>query len=430
MEALTASRRIRTSRCSNLEEVNTFRRLFDNEMLRRFIVARALANLGFAMLPVALSFMILDIFHSASDLGLVLGGEAITLVAALLGTGIVADHLSRTLLLVLADFMTGLAYLAFSLFGYLGLHTIWLYVGVSGVVGVGSALFGVSMDGWVQANVHEELRQSVNAARSIYRNVANIVGPLVAAVLVGATSPPLAILLAGLLPLIASSIFFRIRTLEVPVSRLQPNEPGLLRDLKDGWTAFSSRSWIWSFDLQITIWHLVTYAPIIVLGPFLATKYYHGASGWAVILAALAVGGVLGGVLSYRSSVRHPLRYAIGSLVLTAPLPVALGVHLSLGLVAVTSFVAGVGLEYGGALYAFTVQAHIPPEVISRVSSFDYLAAQGLLPVGYAFAAPLAHLLSTATLLILGATYTLLSTLVVLSVKSVWNLPRLPQGSS
>ncbi|MCL5053452.1 MFS transporter [Ferrimicrobium acidiphilum] len=410
--------------------MESIRKLFENTLLRRFLIARALANLGFAMVPVALSFMMLDIFHSAADLGLVLGGEAITLVAGLLGAGIIADRVSRARLLVLADLMTGIAYIALGLFGHFGLRNIWPYVGAGGIIGVGSALFGVSMDGWVQANVYGDLRQSVNAARSIYRNLASIMGPLIAAVLVALTSPPLAILIAGFLPLIASYIFATTKSTDVSTSVSQPTRTGVFRDLKEGWSAFSSRPWIWSIDLQFAIWHVVTYAPIIVLGPLLAKEYYHGAPGWAAILAALAVGGVIGGVVAFRSLAKHPLRVAVGSLVLMAPFPATLGLHLSLEWVALASLLAGAGLEYSGALYSFSVQAHVPKEVISRVSSFDYLASVGLLPVGYVLAVPLAHLLSLLALFTIGAVYTVFSAIVILSVRSVWNLPRTPLTSS
>ncbi len=243
--------------------------------------------------------------------------------------------------------------------------------------------------------------------------------------LVAPTSPTLAIVIAGFLPLIASYIFATTKATEVSAGVSQLARTGALRDLKGGWTAFSSRPWIWSIDLQFAIWHLVTYAPIIALGPLVAKEYYHGASGWAAILAALAVGGLIGGVVAFRSVAKHPLRLSIGSLVLMAPFPAALGLHLSLGWVALTSLLAGAGLEYSGAPYSFSVQAHVPREVISRVSSFDYLASVGLLPVGYVLAVPLAHLLSLVTLFIIGAVYTLFSAIIILSVRSVWNLPPL-----
>jgi hypothetical protein len=38
------------------------------------------------------------------------------------------------------------------------------------------------------------------------------------------------------------------------------------------------------------IWHVKTYAPILIFPLLPTNKYYHGASGGAAILAALAVG--------------------------------------------------------------------------------------------------------------------------------------------
>ena len=91
-------------------------------MLRRFLIARTLTNLAFAMVQVAPSYAMPDIFHSASDLGLVLGDETITLVAGLLGAAIIADRVPRARLLLLADLMTGITLIALGLFGLFGLH--------------------------------------------------------------------------------------------------------------------------------------------------------------------------------------------------------------------------------------------------------------------------------------------------------------------
>ena len=65
---------------------------------------------------------------------------------------------------------------------------------------------------------------------------------------------------------------------------------------------------------------------------------------------------------------------------------------------------AGVGVTIFFTLWEVSLQEHVPGEALSRVSSFDYLSATALMPVGTALAGPIAAAVGTqATLLAMSA---------------------------
>ena len=46
----------------------------------------------------------------------------------------------------------------------------------------------------------------------------------------------------------------------------------LLRELREGWQAFTEHTWVWLLTLWISLYFLVTYAPFFVLGPYVTRK--------------------------------------------------------------------------------------------------------------------------------------------------------------
>ena len=63
---------------------------------RLLFIGQATSVLGTALVPVALAFAILDLTHSPSELGYVLGTASLAQVAAVLIGGVIADRLSRS----------------------------------------------------------------------------------------------------------------------------------------------------------------------------------------------------------------------------------------------------------------------------------------------------------------------------------------------
>jgi MFS family permease len=76
---------------------------------RLLFIGRTTSALGNTLVPVALAFAVLDLTHSASDLGYVLGAESLALVAFLLPGGVMADRLPRRGVIIASDLARALA---------------------------------------------------------------------------------------------------------------------------------------------------------------------------------------------------------------------------------------------------------------------------------------------------------------------------------
>jgi hypothetical protein len=83
-----------------------------------------------------------------------------------------------------------------------------------------------------------------------------------------------------------------------------------------------------------------------------------------------------------------------------------------------------VGVTTFFTLWEVSLQEHVPGEALSRVSSFDYLSATALMPVGTALAGPIAAALGTQATLLGMSAVGVLCALGFLAVPRVRDLPR------
>ena len=78
--------------------------------------------------------------------------------------------------------------------------------------------------------------------------------------------------------------------MRIPGGAGSAKAPHFLRDLGDGWSAFTEHTWVWVLPALISLFFLVCYAPFFVLGPFIARRSMDGAAGWATVLTGEAIG--------------------------------------------------------------------------------------------------------------------------------------------
>jgi MFS family permease len=102
----------------------------------------------------------------------------------------------------------------------------------------------------------------------------------------------------------------------------------------------------------------------------------------------------------------------------------ALAVPLAVPLDITASFFAGGCLEVFGVSWTTILQQEIPPEKLSRISSYDALGNYALAPVGIAIAGPLAAAFGTPAVLAASGALVILLPLLVLLLPEVRQFQR------
>src|SRR6266508_4335736 len=149
----------------------------------------------------------------------------------------------------------------------------------------------------------------------------------------------------------------------------------MLTDLRDGWTEFVSRQWVWVIVAAFGLINVIWAACWQTLGPVIADDTF-GRAGWGIASACFGLGLVAGGVLMIRVKPRYPLRVGMLGILAYLPAIVLLVAAPYTILIALAAFLVGIGSECFGIGWETALGQHIPLDKLSRVSSYDALRSE------------------------------------------------------
>lgn len=386
---------------------------------RWFFVGRAASLLGNAMAPIALAFAVLDLTGKASDLGLVLAARSIPMAGLMLLGGVIADRFSRSQVLVLSHVGAAITQGAVAVLLISGSAELWMLIGLEFANGVLVAFSFPALQGAIPQVTDRSHLQQANALLAFARNAAFVVGPSIAGLLVVTVGSGWAVGYDAVSFLLAAYCMGRLR---LP-AMVREVTTSMVHDLRVGWSEFTSRTWVWVVVAAFGGMNMVLGAVWFTLGPAIARDTI-GEGSWGVVLSAEAAGFFVMSLVLLRVSLRFPLRGGMIS-VATFGIPmVMLGLDPQAMPLVAAAFVAGAGTELFGIGWQTALQEHVPGEVLSRVASYDALGSMVALPIGQILAGPLALLLGTREVVIVGAVVFIGLGLSTLLSRSVRNLGR------
>jgi MFS family permease len=363
----------------------TWRESVDVLRQRRFawyFAARTVSTAGTAMAPVALAFAVLRLTDSGGALAQVLTARTAAMVLFLLVGGVVSDRMSRTTVLQLAHALTAVTQGAAAVLVISGQADLWMLTGIEAVNGAASAFTFPAMAGIVPLIVDRTRLQPANALLAFSRSGLTVIGPAVAGLLVVTVGPGWALAFDAMTYVIAILCLWQVRLPRRDPAAV-PESTSMLAELRDGWSEFRSRTWLWVVVVVFGVLNAIHFGAIGVLGPLVSTQVTAlGAAGWGLALSAEAVGTVAATVVMLRVSFRYPLRVGMIAIAAIAVPIVMLGLSPSTWPLVVAMFVAGSGTELFGVGWSTAMQEHIPEAVLSRVSSYDALGSFVAMPLG------------------------------------------------
>jgi MFS family permease len=377
--------------------------------------------LGSAVAPIALAFGVLDLTGSKSDLGLVLAAQWVPQLVLILLGGVFADRLPRHLVMVGANAVAAAAQGTIAALLLTGHAKLWHLIALQVLRGASFSFFFPASQGLVPQTVPIGELQPANVLFSMTRNGTNIVGSALGGALVAATSPGWALAFDGATYLVSAVIFAGMR---LPPRAASIEAPNMLRELKEGWSEFVSRRWLWAIVIAAGIGNMA-WITGNVYGPLVAKQSLGGPAPWGAIAACEAVGLLLGGFLLLRYRPGRPLLVGTAALA-TGALPLLfLADWRWTPAIAAAFLLAGLSLEVFNTTWTTVLQEHIPLEKLSRVSSYDALGSFVFIPLGLSIAGPVADGIGLEHALWLAAAVVSGSMLSALAVRDVRELRRL-----
>jgi MFS family permease len=384
---------------------------------RLFFGGQSISLIGTWMTRVATSWLVYRLTGSALLLGTVSFAGQIPMFLFALFAGVWVDRLNRRQVLLWTQALSMVQSLLLAAMTLSGRITIPWILALSVAQGVINAFDMPARQAFMVQMVEDraDLSNAI-AINSSMVNMARLIGPSLAGLLIAATSEGWCFLIDGVsyIAVIASLLAMR---LHIPAVKREASSTWT--ELKEGWTYVSRFLPIRTILMLFVVVSLMG-MPFVVLMPIFAAKVLHGGPHTlGFLMGALGVGALISALsLAARKSVRGLIRIIpIAATVFGLGL-IGFGLSRVFWLSMLMVLVAGMGMMQGMAASNTIIQTLVSEDKRGRVMSYYAMAFVGMAPFGSLLAGAMAHAVGAPMTVVVSGSAVLLG--------AAWFATRLP----
>ncbi len=392
---------------------------------RLLFFGRTLSGVGDAIVPLALTFAVLEL-GNATDLGIVLGIGSAARVIFLVAGGVWGDRLPRQLVMMAADVLRAVVQTLIALAFFTDTIQVWHLAVGAALFGTASAFFNPASTGLIPQLVSRERLQEANALLGLSESAIRVFGPVASGVLV-ATLGFGVVFAIDAFSFVAS--FACLAAMRLPRAIQLRARTSMFADALAGWKVVRERRWIVA-GLSCDIVFNLALASYFVLGPVIFEEHFDGARDWGLMMTAGAIGGLLGGLVVLRLKPSKPLFVAYLVSFVTPLQLIALALRVPLAVLIVGSMLVVVAMVFVNTYWETMQQQHVPAEYLSRVDSLGWTIALVAFPIGMVVAGPVSSAIGTEATLIGSGLLAAAGLVGTLSVRDFRELRRLDEQPS
>jgi MFS family permease len=384
---------------------------------RLFFGGQTISLVGTWMTRVATGWLVYRLTGSALLLGTVsFAGQIPTFLLAPFA-GVWVDRLDRRQVLVWTQTLLMFQSLALAAWTLTGHITIPILLAMSVLQGCVNAFDMPGRQSFMVKMVDDKRDlQNAIAINSSMVNVARLIGPSLAGMLIAASSEGWCFLVDGI-SYIAVILSLLLMRLHDPV--VQRKATSMLAEMQAGWSYVAD---FLPIRTILTLFAVVSLMgmPFVVLMPIFAAEVLRGgAHTLGFLMGAMGLGALVSALsLAARRNVRGLVRMIpIAAAVFGAGL-VGFGLSHWFWLSMVTVFIAGMGMMQGMAASNTVIQTIVTDEMRGRVMSYYTMAFMGMAPFGSLLAGSMANAMGAPTTVLLNG--------AVVLVGAAWFWTQLP----
>jgi MFS family permease len=345
---------------------------------RRYVSGQSLSLIGTWVETVAQALLVLQLTHSGTILGLTTAARYAPVLLLSPYAGLLVDRHSKRRVLLATQAGLGLVSATLGVLVLTGNVRLWQVVVLAVLFGIFSAVDNPARQAFVQEMVGRDLVRDAVTLNTTTVNVARVIGPAIAAVLVGTVGIGWCFVVNA-----ASFGFVIVSLLSLNTRRLYPVPPvprgrGQLRA---GLRYAAGVPAIIRPLLMMALVGTFTFEFEVSL-PLLAETTFHGtAATYSWLIGALGAGAVLGGLYAARSArigVARLVRAAIGYAIAVGLVAVAPTLATAIAACVLVGVASVMFLTTGNA----TIQLASDPEYRGRVTALWSMALVGSTPIG------------------------------------------------
>jgi MFS family permease len=383
---------------------------------RLFFGGQSISLIGTWMTRIATSWLVYRLTKSALLLGTVgFAGQIPTFLLAPLA-GVIVDRIDRRTLLVWTQSLAMVQSLALAWLTLTNRITIYEILALSVMQGLINAFDMPGRQSFMVKMVEDraDLSNAI-AINSSMVNVARLIGPSLAGLLIAATNEGWCFFVDGVsyIAVIASLLMMRL-----PTDSLERVRATMVAELREGWSYVTSSGPIRTILMLFALLSLMGW-PFMVLMPIFAAQVLHGGPHTlGFLMGAVGIGSLV-------SALAMVMRRTVRGLTKMIPIAasafgvglICFGLSNVLWLSMLMMLLTGFGMMQGLTASNTILQTLVDEKMRGRVMSYYTMAFVGMAPFGSLLAGALAHAI--------GAQRTVIVSGIACIVGSLWFWTRL-----
>jgi MFS family permease len=383
-----------------------------------YFVGRAISILGDAMLPVAVSLGVLGAGYGPSGVGFVLASWMAPFGTLILFGGVFADRFTARRMMIGADLVRVVTQSVIAIGFLTGTPSLVLLIVLSALSGAAAAMFQPGVSSMVP-QISRDV-QRANATMRVADAIARLFGPALSGMLVvlggagvvyGVNAGTFAVSAVCILSL-------RVR----PVASIAAGS-SMLRNLREGWDEFRSRTWMWAVILVWVFYGVLIFGPLVPLGAALITEDL-GRSAYGWMMSAAGAGTILGGLIAMYVKPARPLAVGATVMIVFFLEPLVIATRMPAGVMAAGFALSGAAWAFWSVMWATSIQTKVSQDVLNRVTAYEVGGSVLSIPIGQALSGPVSERVGADHVLLFGFGVGLAGIVVLLSVPAIRNLRR------
>ncbi|WP_061300461.1 MFS transporter [Herbidospora cretacea] len=378
-----------------------------------YFVGRAVALMGDAMLPVAVTLGVLGIYGPVG-VGVVLAAWMAAFGGLVLFGGVLADWFTARRMMIFADVLRVGTQTVIAVTFFTGQPPLWLLITMSFLSGLGAALFQPGVNSMIPQIAADP--QRANATLRVADAVARLVGPGIAGAIVLFGGP-------GVVYAINAGTFLvsALCLLAMRVRLTKTEATSLVSDLREGWAEFRSRTWMWSVILVWSVYGIVLFGPMWPVGAQVISEA-HGGTAYVLAITGEGLGSIVGGLVAMRYRPARPLFSGALAMIAFMAMPLVVALAAPVPVIVTGYTLAGAAWAFWSVMWATSVQTQVPGEVLNRVTAYEVAGSVLSIPIGQSLGPIVGEAVGARTVILAGFFAGLAGIGVLLSIRPVRNL--------
>jgi len=333
---------------------------------------------GTWMQTIAVSWLVLKMTHSGTQLGLVIAAQFLPLLIIGVWGGVVADRFDKRKLLYVTQTLAGLLALIFGLLILTDVVQLWMIYVLSVAFGLVLVVDNPTRQAFVSEMVGRDQLKNAITLNSTMVNMARVIGPSFAGILIATVGIGTCFIINALSYLAVLIALYLMNGRELNPAPKSLREPGQIRaGLAYVWGEPKLKSTI----LMMLIIGTFAYEFPVILPLFATITLHGGAKTYSLMMTATGVGAIAGGIYTASQAVTRETQLVWSAILFGISMLIAALMPSLISALVVLVIVGALSVLFI-ALGNTTLQLTSRPDMRGRVMALWMIAFAGTTPIG------------------------------------------------